>query len=46
MRECAASIAGPVRFELIPGGKHQLMLFNTVAFSDLIEEWVSPLLDD
>lgn len=46
VRECAASIAGPVRFELIPGGKHQLMLFNTVAFSDLIEEWVSPLLDD
>lgn len=40
----AKAIAGPVRFELIPGGKHQLMLFNTEAFSNLVEDWVSSLL--
>lgn len=44
VRACVASIAGPVRFELIPGGKHQLMLFNTVEFSALLEEWIAPLL--
>jgi alpha-beta hydrolase superfamily lysophospholipase len=44
VRACAASIGGPVRFELIPGGKHQLMLFNTAVFSDLIEEWITPIL--
>ena len=42
VRQCAQSIAGPVRFELIKGGKHQLMLFNTEVFSDLIEDWVKP----
>lgn len=44
VEQAAKSIAGPVRFELIPGGKHQLMLFNTEAFSDLVEDWVGPIL--
>lgn len=43
-RATAAAIGGPVRFELIPGGKHQLMLFNTEVFSNLVEEWVAPIL--
>jgi alpha-beta hydrolase superfamily lysophospholipase len=42
-RACAASIAGPVRFEVIPGGKHQLMLFNTAVFSDLLEDWLADI---
>jgi alpha-beta hydrolase superfamily lysophospholipase len=46
VRATAAAIAGPVRFEIIPGGKHQLMLFNTEVFSDLVEEWASPLIAD
>jgi len=44
VERCAKGIAGPVRFELIPGGKHQLMLFNTEVFSDLVEDWVAPIL--
>ncbi len=40
----AKAIAGPVRFEIIQGGRHQLMLFNTEVFSDLIEDWVAPIL--
>lgn len=40
----AKGIAGPVRFELVPGGKHQLMLFNTEVFSSLVEDWAAPLL--
>ena len=46
VKATAAAIAGPVRFEIIPGGKHQLMLFNTEVFSDLLEEWVAPILAD
>jgi alpha-beta hydrolase superfamily lysophospholipase len=46
VEKCAKSIAGPVRFELIPGGKHQLMLFNTEVFSDLVEDWVAPILQN
>jgi alpha-beta hydrolase superfamily lysophospholipase len=44
VKATAEAIAGPVRFEIIPGGKHQLMLFNTEVFSDLLEEWVAPIL--
>lgn len=46
VEQCAKAIAGPVRFELIPGGKHQLMLFNTEVFSDLVEDWVAPILQN
>jgi alpha-beta hydrolase superfamily lysophospholipase len=44
VEKAAQAIAGPVRFELIPRGKHQLMLFNTEVFSDLVEDWVAPIL--
>lgn len=37
---CAKSIAGPVRYEMMEGAPHQLMLFATSRFSDLIEGWV------
>jgi len=44
VEKTARAIAGPVRFELVEGGKHQLMLFNTEAFSALVEDWVAPIL--
>lgn len=44
VERAAKSIAGPVRYELVPSGKHQLMLFNTEVFSDLVEDWVAPIL--
>jgi alpha-beta hydrolase superfamily lysophospholipase len=37
---CVASISGPVRFEVLSGAGHQLMLFDTDRFSNLIEGWV------
>lgn len=46
VEQAAKAIAGPVRWELIPGGKHQLMLFNTEVFSDLVEDWVAPILQN
>ncbi len=46
VEQCAKGISGPVRFEVIPGGKHQLMLFNTEVFSDLVEEWIAPILQN
>jgi len=46
VEQCARAIAGPVQFELIEGGKHQLMLFNTDVFSDLVERWVTPILQN
>ena len=46
VEECARAIGGPVRFEIVPGGKHQLMLFNTEVFSDLVEDWVAPILQN
>jgi alpha-beta hydrolase superfamily lysophospholipase len=45
IRECAASIAGPVRVEVLKDAKHQLMLFETARFSNLIEDWARSLLD-
>ncbi len=42
----AKSIAGPVRFEIIEGGRHQLMLFNTEVFAGLVEDWAAPILAD
>ncbi|MEZ5998718.1 MAG: alpha/beta hydrolase [Hyphomonas sp.] len=45
VKKVAGAIAGPVRFELIPNGKHQLMLFNTEVFADLVEDWAAPLLN-
>lgn len=44
VRTCAESIAGPVRFEVLTGAAHQLMLFETERFSSLIEDWVGPIL--
>lgn len=40
MREIAASIAGPVEYFCLDGGKHQLMLFNTEEFSQEIHNWI------
>ena len=41
MESVAKSIAGPVEFYCLDGGKHQLMLFHTEVFSDKVDEWVS-----
>jgi alpha-beta hydrolase superfamily lysophospholipase len=43
-RLVARSIAGPVRFEVLDGAGHQLMLFETKRFSALIEDWTGPIL--
>jgi len=45
VRGCAASIAGPVRVEVLAGAGHQLMLFDTDRFSNLIESWVPGALE-
>ena len=44
VRTCAESIGGPVRFEVLTGAAHQLMLFETERFSQLIEDWVETAL--
>jgi alpha-beta hydrolase superfamily lysophospholipase len=41
IRKCAASISGPVTVEILTDAKHQLMLFETKRFSELIERWIS-----
>jgi len=41
---CARSIAGPVRFEILAGAPHQLLMFETERFSDLIESWAGTVL--
>ena len=40
MKSVADSIAGPVEFYCLEGGKHQLMLFHTEAFSEKVDSWV------
>jgi pimeloyl-ACP methyl ester carboxylesterase len=40
MKGVADAIAGPVEFFCLPGGKHQLMLFHTEAFSNKVHDWV------
>lgn len=39
IRAVAAEIGGPVTVEIFPEGVHQLMLFETEAFSDLIHDF-------
>ena len=39
MQKVASEIAGPVEFYCLEGGKHQLMLFHTEAFSNKVHEW-------
>jgi hypothetical protein len=41
MRGAVASLAGPVSFECIEDGTHQLMLFHTEQFSSLVRSWIS-----
>ncbi len=39
MKAVADTIAGPVEFHCMEGGKHQLMLFHTEAFSEKVHDW-------
>ncbi len=39
MKAVADAIAGPVEFYCMEGGKHQLMLFHTEAFSEKAHDW-------
>jgi len=34
------AIGGPTRFHVVPDGAHQLMLFHTREFSDLVHGWI------
>lgn len=36
----AKSVAGPVELKIMAGASHQLMLFHTAAFSDLVHDFV------
>ena len=40
MKAAVASLAGPVTFECLPDGTHQLMLFHTEEFSSLVRGWI------
>jgi alpha-beta hydrolase superfamily lysophospholipase len=44
VKACADSIAGPVELKVVEDGSHQLMLFETMRFSALIEDWVATAL--
>lgn len=40
MRAAVDSLSGPVSFECLEDGTHQLMLFHTEEFSSLVKNWI------